>query len=796
MTSDAVFGDDTDTDPRAERPPGGLSRDEVAARIAAGAVNAVPTGSGRTFAQILRANLFTRFNAILGTLFVVVLVVGPLQDALFGVVLALNALMGIVQELRAKHALDRLAVLTAPVAHAVREGGHHDIAAGEVVVDDLLELWPGDQIPADGTLLDAGGLEVDESLVSGESMPVEKHPQDTLFSGSAVLAGRGMMRVDRVGADAFGQRLELEARRFDLVRSELRQGINRILRVIGWLMVPLGALLVTGQVLRSGQGLGDAVRGSVAGTGAMVPEGLVLLTTIAFAVGAVRLARQRVLVQELAAIEGLARVDLLCIDKTGTLTEPGLRLADVVPVGNAPALDALGSMAATDPAPNATMLAARAVPGPGWRTVSSVPFSSLRKWSAREFAGHGTWVLGAPDIVMPALAPQLAREVHAVAAGGRRVLLVARTDSHLTSDALPGGLECAGWAVFEERIRPDARETVDYLRAQGIRVLILSGDDPRTVATVARDVGIPGSDRTLHAATLPADPDELGSTMLDVSVVGRVQPYQKRDIVRALQAQGHVVAMTGDGVNDVPALKAADLGIAMGTGSPAARAVGRAVLLDSVFAAVPRVLAEGRRVIANIERVAQLFLAKTVYATVLAVAVGASGVPYPFFPRHLTLVSSLTIGIPGFFLALAPGAPRAQPGFVTRVLRVAGPASVAAGAGAMAAFPVVREALGTPALASRTAATGVLVGVGLALLAVVARPLTGARALVVAAMAGAAVLAWVVPLGRQLFGLEAPSATATWASLAIGAAVLLAMVAGVRVWRAQPPSSADRATKE
>ena len=752
--------------------------------MAAGAVNVVAPGGGRSVVQILRANVLTRFNAILGALFAVVLVFGPLQDGLFGIVLAVNALMGIAQELRAKHALDRLALLTAPHAHVVRDGAPRDIPVQDVVVDDLLELRPGDQIAVDGTVLTAAGLEVDESLLSGESMPVEKRARDTLLSGSAVLAGHGTMRADRVGADAFAQRLESDARRFDLVRSELRQGVNRILRVIGWLMVPLGALLVTSQVVRSGQSLGDAVRGSVAGVGAMVPEGLVLLTTIAFALGAVRLTRRRVLVQELAAIEGLARVDVLCIDKTGTLTEPGLHLADVVAVDGAPVREALGAIAAGDPAPNATMLASRALPAPeGWTAVRSIPFTSQRKWSAMEFAEKGSWVVGAPDVVMPALDARDAGEVKASARRGARVVLLARSPEHLSAGVLPDRLECAGWAVYEERLRPDAAQTIGYLRDQGVRVLVVSGDDPQTVAAVARNVGIAGTDRPLHAASLPAEPGALADALEGVSVIGRIQPYQKRDVVKALQSRGHVVAMTGDGVNDIPALKVADIGMAIGTGSPAARAVGRVVLLDGSFAVIPQILAEGRRVIANIQRVARLFVTKTVYATVLAAVVGISAVPYPFFPRHLTLVSSLTIGIPGFFLALAPGAPRAQPDFVRRVLCVALPAGLVAGAAVLAAYLVARDAFGAPGLAARTAATGVLVVVGLAVLLFVSKPVTAQRALLVLATAGAAVLVWVVPLGRHLFGLEAPPLPATLASAAIAAVAVLLLTVVVR-WAA------------
>lgn len=767
----------------------GLTQAEVAARVAAGAVNQSSGGTGRTVAQILRANLLTRFNAILGALFAVVLIVGPLQDALFGVVLVVNAAVGIAQELRAKRTLDGLALLSAPQAHAVRDGVSCDIPAGAVVVDDVLEIRPGDQLVVDGTVLDGDGLELDESLLSGESLPVRKLPGDAVLSGSAVLAGRGAMRVDRVGDEAFAQGVQKEARRFDLVRSELRNGINRILQLISWAMAPVTALLVTSQVARAGQPLGDAVRSSVAGIGAMVPEGLVLLTTIAFAVGAVRLARRRVLVQELAAIEGLARVDVLCIDKTGTLTEPGVRLAEVVSVSDGLVRDAVGAMAFWDPTPNATMLAARAAltAPPGWSVVGAVPFSSERKWSAMEFAGKGSWVMGAQDVTMPSLEQRFTTRIDALAAHGRRVLLVAHSPEPLRGQALPSGLECAGWLVFEEKLRPDAKETIAYLRSQGVRLMVLSGDDPRTVAHVARSVGIPGAGEPVDASSLPAGLDDLAHVLGSVSVIGRVRPYQKRDVVRALQRDGHVVAMTGDGVNDIPALKVADLGMAMGTGSAATRAVGRMVLLDSAFAVVPQILAEGRRVIANVQRVSRLFVTKTVYATILALVVGISALPYPFYPRHLTLVSSLAIGIPGFFLALAPGAPRARSAFLDSVLRFAVPAGVVAALATLAAYLVARDVWLASGLAARTAATGVLLAVSLAVLALVARPLGLVGTLVPLGMAAVAALAWIVPVGRTLFGLQAPPWESALACAGIALAAVPMVAIGVRLDRIDAP---------
>ena len=764
---------------------GGLTTAEVAARTAAGQVNAVHGAGGSTFPQIVRANVLTRFNAILGALFVIVLVVGPVQDALFGIVLAVNTAIGLFEEVRAKRLLDRLALLTAPAAHAVRDGVLADIAVESVVADDVLEIRAGDQVVADGVLVDASGLELDESLLTGESLAVAKAAGDEVWSGSVVVAGGGVMEVTRVGEEATAQRIQREGRRSSLVRSELVRGNNRLLQLVTWVMVPAGVLLAASQALRTNLPVDEAVRSSVAGVGAMVPEGLVLLTSVAFAVGATRLARLRVLVQELAAIEGLARVDVLCIDKTGTLTEPGMHLLAVEPLDGAPAAGALGAMAAADPAPNSTMLAARAAPPPqGWNVRRSVPFSSARKWSAMELADQGTWVLGAPDVVLPRISPPLADRVAAHAAAGRRVLLLARSPSSLLDEQLPPGLVAAGLVVLEEQLRPQAARAIGYLQQQGVEVKVLSGDSPVTVAAVAARVGVPGAGDPVDARSLPADLDALASALERSAVFGRVQPDQKRDAVLALQSHGHVVAMTGDGVNDIPALKAADIGMAMGTGSPATRAVGRLVLLDGELGVVPDILAEGRRVIANVHRVANLFVTKTVYAALLAISIGLAGLAYPFFPRHLTVVSSLTIGVPGFFLALAPGAPRARRGYVARVLRFTVPAGAVAWTAVLGTWLVARALHGTTTDQARTLATWSLLAMGLEVLALVARPL---RVLLVLAMAGAAALVSALAWSRQLFDLAVPSPTVVGrAAVVVAVAVPLLLVAVAAARRVAP----------
>ena len=778
----------------------GLERAAVRARVAAGQVNTAPPGPGRTVGQILRANVLTRFNAILGSLFVVVLVVGPPQDALFGIVLVVNTGFGVVQELRAKRTLDRLAILTAARARVVREGVTIEIPVDQVVLDDVLELRQGDQVPADGVVLRAEGLEVDEALLTGEAEPVARPPGERVLSGSFVVAGTGRVRAAGVGGDAYAARLQGQARRFSLIRSELQQGTNQILRLVTWVMIPAGLLVVISEFFRSHDPLEDAIRASAAAVVAMVPEGLVLLTSLAFTAGALRLARRRVLVQELAAVEGLARVDVLCIDKTGTLTRPGMRVTETRVLGGWPGAriaEVIGAMAAADEAPNGTIraLAARYDAPPGWTAQARVPFSSARKWSGMSFAGHGTWLLGAPGVVGgppgdPAAPSSLPAEVADAVAGheaaGHRVLLLASTTRPLDGERPPGGAEPAALVVLAEELREDTAATVRYLLGQGVAIKVLSGDAPRAVAAIAERAGIPVTGTPCDASAL--SDEEVAGALATASVLGRVRPGHKLAAVRALQADEHVVAMVGDGVNDVPALKQADLGIAMGSGSQASRSVARVVLLDGTFSAIPRMLHEGRRVIANIERVAKLFVTKTVYAAIIAVAVGAAGITYPFFPRHLTIISTLTIGVPGFFLALAPGAPLARPGFTWRVLAFTIPAGTAAATAGLAAYAIARAAPGVSTAAARTAATLAVFIVGLWVLTLIAGLPALLRTALVAAMAGALVLLFALPLARRVFALQLPPApVCAWAACAAAAAI-----AGLTLWttwrgRSGPP---------
>ena len=792
----------------------GLTAAEVAARIADGRVNSVSTSSSRSIGAILRGNVFTLFNGILGAALLIVLLVGQWQDALFGGVLVVNATIGVLGEYRAKRVLDRLAILNAPDARVVRDGVEVAIDVREVLLDDVLLLAVGDQVPVDATVLQPAGLEIDESLVTGESASVVKVAGDDVLSGSIVVAGSASARVTHVGADSYANRLTSSARRFSLVRSELRAGINRVLVVVAWIIGPLSALLMWSQVRAHGGWQAAFADGSwrsaavsgVAGVVGMVPEGLVLLTSINFALAAVVLSRRQVLVQELPAVEVLARVDVLCLDKTGTLTDGSMaldRLEDLATVlGAREALAAIGG----DPGANTTAAAiasglAGVVPAVA---EDAIAFSSARKWSAVR-TSTGTWVLGAPTIVLAGTtgeAAAAARDRAAVVAHeGARVLILCRAEraeragreraggAERREPVLPDGLVPVTLVVLREHLRPDAAETLAYFRDQGVELTVISGDDPATVGAIATALDLSGTGRTvvgIDAGSLPTEIGALSRVMSTEHVFGRVTPEQKRAMVHALQHAGRTVAMTGDGVNDALALKDADLGIAMGSGAAATKAVARLVLLDGRFSSLPGVVGEGRRVIANMERVANLFLSKTTYAALLVVASVLFVAPYPFQPRHLTLVSALTIGIPAFFLALAPSSRRYVPGFLPRVLRLAVPSGLLMGTAVFVVHSVLRSRVTEQE--ARSAATAVLLCCGLWLIGVLARPWLWWKVVLVGAMAAAGVGGFLVPVVRAFFALHtltAGSAAVVAAAAAVGCAAI--EVVGRRRGRGAPP---------
>ena len=818
----------------------GLSAAEVAERVREGRTNAYRVRTSRSAAAILRANVFTIFNAILATALVVVLAVGHWADALFGIVLILNTATGTIAEVRAKRALDRLAFLEAPTACAVRDGREVELDVADVVLDDVLRLRSGEQVPADAVVLTADGLEVDESILTGESDPVRPRAGDRVLSGTTVTAGTALVRTTAVGADAYANRLAREARRYSVVTSELQVGTNRVLRWISWVIVPVALLLLWSQmrgtaISAAGASTGQwrpALVAAVAGVVGMVPQGLVLLTSVNFATASLTLARRRVLVQELPAVEVLARVDTLCLDKTGTLTTGRIALTDVLADDGAGRLvDATAALrepllaltAVADP--NATAKAvleglARQSAGtpadgdapPGAEQVAprvhgAIAFSSRRKWSAAVL-DEETWLMGAPEIVLTGAdgGAELLAHVQDLSTGGVRVVALARAQQPCARDddgeaRLPGTRRAAGLVVLSEQVRPDAAQTLDYFRTQGVDVKIISGDNPTTVAAVAAKAGVAAPDGgapvALDARELPAeaaDPaalDELAEAVEGAQVLGRVVPEQKRALVQALRSRGRTVAMTGDGVNDSLALKDADLGIAMGNGAPATKAVARMVLLSGEFSALPGVVAEGRRVMANTERIASLFLAKTIYASLIAVVVAVTAIGYPFLPRQLTIVSSLTIGIPAFVLALAPNSRRYRSGFLRRVLTLAVPAGVVAGIATLAARQwLALERAGQAQVT--TGATLVLVVSGLALLTLTARPLLGWRLGLVVLMAGAALLGVLVPAVREFFVLAWPT-PAAWLVIAVTGGAAVAGIEAVYLVRRRLTGSRSRA---
>lgn len=716
----------------------GLTQEQVQVQIAAGLVNVTKEKTSRSLWEIIRANVLTRFNALLTVLFVIIMIVGQPIDALFFIAVIINSGIGIIQEVRAKRTLDSLSILSAPMVTVVRDGHELVIPSNQIVTDDLVKIKIGDQVPADGVVILANGSEVDESLLTGEVDPVHKNTGDHVLSGSIVVAGDCSFRATKVGEQAYAHQLTAQVKKFKKAHSELLEGTNKLLGYISIIILIVAPLLVWGQLSRSPNGhygreltaqgtpitFQEAATRSIAAIVGMIPEGLVVLTSFAFVLASLTLARRKVLVQELPAVEGLARVDVICLDKTGTLTEGGIAFKHFEVVGEAQEThlkEVVATFAAHPDSPTLEALHSEfdvATIQPS----STVAFSSKRKWSAVNIGKTG-WILGAPEIVFPGKQSTIRRIADGYASEGLRVLVLAKSNVPVEGTDLPEERSAEALIVLEERVREDAEETLRFFAEQGVRRMVISGDNPKTVAAIANRVGIV-TEAAFDARELPTDVSEVAKIMETHSVFGRVLPEQKRLFVRALQASGHVVAMTGDGVNDALALKDADIGIAMGNGAPATRAIAKIVLLDNKFSHMPYVLGEGRRVIANIERVANLFLIKNVYNLTFALAVTVLALSFPFLPRHLSLISWLTIGIPSFFLALAPNNQRYIPGFLPRVLRFSVPVGVVIAAAAFYSyFSTLQETILMKPASS--AAVISVVTIGFWVLICLARPLKG-----------------------------------------------------------------------
>jgi magnesium-transporting ATPase (P-type) len=699
----------------------GLSSAEAAKRLRK--LGAPPETSSRSAASIVAGNVFTLFNAIIGVFFVLVLSLGLFADAIFGLIAIVNSYIGIRQELKAKRTLDQLAVLVAPHAKVVRDGEVVSLTADQVVPGDVIAVEPGDQLVADGEVVTSRGMTLDESLLTGEADGIRKDAGERALSGSFCLSGSGRYLVDAVRDESYAGKLAGEAKAFRHPPSPLQSEVNRVIVACTWVMAPLAALLLITFQLRSVD-LVEAAQTATAGLITLIPEGLVLLMSVTFAVAAVRLAGRDTLVQQMSATESLAAVDTICVDKTGTLTDGELRLLGVeVADGTDPdeARAALGRFAASAGDRNRTLeTVAEAFPAQPDRVGGEVPFSSKWKWSGLRLGGT-SYVLGAPDILAAAgalsLPPGLARKLEEETAAGRRVVAFGRSGEALPDDpehAPPPSLAPMALVVLEETLREDAAETIAFIREEGVDLKLISGDARATVTAVAYAVGVPADAGVVEGSELPDDPERLAEVAQANTIFCRIAPEQKRALVEALRASGRYTAMIGDGVNDVPALKQARLAVAMGSGAQVTKGIADVVLLKDQFSRLPEAVAEGRRIARNIHRLGRLYLTKTVYAATLILLVAVPGWAFPFLPRHLTLAAFLTIGIPSFVLALAPSD---GPLYRGRLLRALGafavPAGIATALGSILSFFLVDTVFGGSLEAGRTAATTTLIVLGL-----------------------------------------------------------------------------------
>jgi magnesium-transporting ATPase (P-type) len=752
-------------------------------------------GPSRSYASIIRANTVNIPNGILLVFGALTIAFASWRDALFLGILVSNIGIGSFQEIRSKRALDRLAALVAPDALVVRDGVERRVPIDEVVLGDVVRLSAGDQVVADGTVITADGLALDEANLTGESEPVVRRAQESVWSGSFAVEGTALFEATAVGADSRAAQLAATARAFRHPRSPLERANDRLLLWIIALAVPL-AIGLTVSVLTRVSANEARVQAITAGIVNLVPEGLILLISVTAAVSAFKIARRGVLAQQLNAVESLASVDIVCTDKTGTLTEPTPRVVALVPADGteqATFARALAIYAASAPSRNLTLEAinnAGLADVSGSVVVGQVPFSSRRRWSALDLDGTRLF-LGAPERFTNA-EPSLKERAREEASSGRRVLALGSSEAPLPDDdhdpPFPDDVQALGVVVLAERLRPNAAETVAFFAEQQVQLKVLSGDAPATAGAIAHDAGVPGSTPALDGEALPAEPQALRDAVLSAPAVGRISPEGKREVVDALTDAGRYVAMVGDGVNDVPALKEARLAIAQGSGAQMARSVADLVLVKDDFAAVPGMVGEGRQILRNIQRVARLFVTKTVFTAVVGLAVGIPTATFPLLPRQFTIASTVTIGIPAFLLALAPSSGPWRPErFLQSVFRFAVPAGVAIGVGIVAGYLLARYGFDLGLTRSRTVATGIVVVCGLAVvlrLEAERGPPRPAIAGLCALMLALFALALVIPFLRNFYELATPTAesVAAWAiGTALGVAGMLGSLRLLRV---------------
>ena len=723
-------------------PQQGLSLAQAKLRLDNGWGNKANDSSARTEKQIILENCLTFFNLVFIVLAALLLLAGSSVIKLtFLVVVIVNTVIGCVQEIRAKRAVDKLTLVAAQTVKVIREGAACCLRSDLLVRDDIVEFDSGDQICADGVLR-TGQLQVNESLITGEADAIVKNPGDTLKSGSFVIAGRGRAQLTQVGDDAFAARLSAEAKKDPkAAKSEMMRSLDRLIKVIGFALIPIGIVLFYQEFTVLKLGLQVSAEATVAALVGMIPEGLYLLTSIALAASSMKLTKKRVLVQDMNCIETLARVDVLCVDKTGTITEPVMEVDNIVPLTQDPPeyLEAIltALYGGREPENDTGKALSQMFGGPSqWECTKYIPFTSEVKWSGGVFEGQGAFLAGAPEFILGSRYEELRETVEGWSAAGYRVLLAARYDGDPVPGALqPEKLMPLALVLLTNRIRPEASDTFAYFANQGVCIKVISGDNPTTVAEVARRAGIENADRYIDAGVLETDEDFLNAAEA-YTVFGRVTPDKKRRLIRAMKEQNHTVAMTGDGVNDVLAMKDADCGIAMASGAQAASQVARLVLLDSDFAAMPAIVGEGRRVINNIQRAATLFLVKNIFSLGLALLSMLTEWPYPLEPQHLSVISALTIGVPSFFLAMEPNYERVSGRFITGVLRRAFPGGltnifvILAAQAFMVAFALPLEQIST-------VCTAILAVVGMLVLFQVCKPFDKFRRRIWFAMAAA-----------------------------------------------------------
>ena len=740
----------------------GLSSDQVQERIKQGKVNYIPKAPSRTFWQICRANLFTSFNAINFILAVIIVLAGSPKNAVFVGVIVVNTLIGICQELKAKKTLEKLSVISMAHAKVLRNGEIKQIPIEQIVLDDVLYLETGLQVLADSEVVHSDGLEVDESMLTGEADSIVKRNNDKLYSGSFVVAGDGYAVVKKVGKETYSSSLAEEAKQFKITNSELQTAINKIFKVLIWIIIPLTCLLTLTQLKVPGATWQSAAIGTVSGIIGMIPEGLVLLTSATFIVSIIKLSKFDTLVQELCATEVLARVDVLCLDKTGTLTQGDLKFSEVKNFGiesDEKINKILSLLVHNIPSNNPTQKAILEKYNSydeSIKCTDKIPFSSKRKWSGATFEGLGSWVLGAPEVILNRQYNLIRSSVEEEAQKGRRVLLLAKVEDDFFNENLNGKVESVALVLIEDIIREAAPRVLEYFNKQNVEVKIISGDSPVTVSEVARRSGVNGWQKYFDARELPENLEEFKEVVKNTTVFGRVTPHQKKRIVTTLQELGHTVAMTGDGVNDVLALKASDCGIAMANGSDATKAVAQLVLMKSDFTALPKVVEEGRKQINNLERVSELFLSKTVYSIILAFACSVLLLPYPILPIQLSLVGSCAIGIPSFFLAMLPSTGGVKKGFLPRVLTVSIPNGIILAGFTTVTF-LIALGLGAGMDYSRTLSVLLFAGINMIILFRVAKPLTTFKTILCASMFGIIVFAFITPIGKYIFSFTALS---------------------------------------